>query len=501
NWLPNEGQLWRFGSDIYDGWPSVLENYREDNTPGLPARGGPGHWNDADMLEIGNGGMTDLEYQTQFVLWSEMASPLLLSTDLAKLTPAELNIVRNKNVLAVDQDPLGKQGEIVASGKGYDVLSRPLAGGDHAVVLFNSGDTAQTISTTGQTVGAGSNPLALKDLLTGKVTASNGIIAANVPAHGTAIYRVSANPSKHGEPSVVVTATGDPQQSGQPSGQSSGQSSGPVTVTLANNGMSPIDHVEVTLKAPAGWTVTPTSAGLGKIDAGHSGSAKFTVSRPAPPPGKQSSTLTATADFRWQGTNSDTATGQDTVLTNTPYDNLAQAFNNVAITDESNPTAGDFDGGGDSYSAQALAAAGVTPGSTVTHDGVSFAWPSASAGANDNVVAGGQIVKFSGKGSKLAFLGSEAGFASGDVTVTYTDGSTATASLGFPNWCCTDPTAYGAQAAITTDHRDTPSGPANYGVSYIVFYNTIALDPSKTVASVQLPDEPAIHVFALSTAS
>ena len=103
-----------------------------------------------------------------------------------------------------------------------------------------------------------------------------------------------------------------------------------------------------------------------------------------------------------------------------------------------------------------------------------------------------------GQGAKLGFLGSEAGFDTDTVTVTYTDGTTSTASIGFPNWCCSDPTAYGAVPAITTDHRNTPSGPANFGTSYQVFYNSIPIDATKTVATVTLPSKQSIHVFALS---
>jgi len=84
------------------------------------------------------------------------------------------------------------------------------------------------------------------------------------------------------------------------------------------------------------------------------------------------------------------------------------------------------------------------------------------------------------------------------VTVTYTDGTTSSGTLGFPNWCCDSPTDHGATPAIVTDHRDTPSGPANYGTAYDVFYNTIAIDPAKTVATVTLPSDPAIHIFAMT---
>ena len=483
-WIGQHGNLWRFGSDIADNWGSVIENYTEGNTPGLAQWGGPGHWNDADMLEIGNGGLSLTEEQSQMSLWAEMASPILLSTDLTKLTPAEVSVVSNRDVIAVDQDRLGVQGTIVQSGNGYDVLARPLANGDAAVVLFNKADTAQTITTTAANAGLPSGgPYDLTDLVSKQRTSSGGVIAANVAPHGTVMYRVHP----HGTakvPSAVLSLSSGQFQAGTPT---------PVTVTLNNYGVTSIGKSTVTLAVPDGWHVQPASQVLDKIRPGHSATAVFDVTSAAPPPGKVSRTLTATV------TGGAHTSGDLTVVTNTPYPNLAAAFNNIAISDESNPTTANFDGDGNSYSAQALAAAGATPGATITFNGATFTWPDAPAGTKDNVAGGGLMVTLSGQGSKLAFLGSEAGFDTDPVTVTYTDGTSSTSSIGFPNWCCSDPHAYGAEPAITTDHRDTPSGPANFGTSYQVFYNSIPIDASKTISTVTLPSRQSIHIFAVTT--
>lgn len=497
-WLPKVANLWRFGSDIADNWGSVMENYTEDNTPGLAERAGPGHWNDADMLEIGNGGLTLTEEQSQFTLWAEMASPLLLSTDLSALTPAELGIVSNRDIIAVDQDPLGRQGKIVDRGKSWDVLSRPLANGDYAVVLFNKADHAQTITTTPGAIGVGqAKQYMLTDLVSKARTETSGPIAANVPAHGTVIYRVRAAAGANLPPSTVLSLTGgNPNSSGQPT---------TTTATLTDNGTTPIDAADVSLSAPAGWTVTPASQPIGTVTPGSTGTATFTLSPPTPPKGKSSQTLDATASYTWNGAHFSTA-AQETVLTDVPYDNLAQAFNNIGITDETNPAPGNFDGDGNSYSAQALAAGDpsnpsdptVRPGQNVTVDGATFTWPDVAAGTPDNVAGGGVTVKLSGQGSKLAFLGAEAGFVSDTVTVHYIDGSTSTANLGFPNWCCTDPTSYGAQVAFYGLNRDTQSGPANYGIHYQVFYNAIPIDATKTVSAVTLPNATQIHIFDMT---
>lgn len=491
SWIADEGQLWRFGSDIYDAWPSVIENYNEGNTPGLPAHGGPNHWNDADMLEAGNPGMTLTEQQSQLTLWSEMASPLLLSTDLTTLSPEALGIVSNRDVIAVDQDRLGAQGTIVQSANDADVLSRPLANGDRAVVLFNKSDKAQTVTTDAKTAGlTGHAPYLLRDLVSKQATASDGVISANLAPHATVMYRISGNADEHLAPSTTLSLSSKGFTAGTPN---------PVTVAFANNGTQSADHIDLRLAVPTGWTVTPASQPLPhQVEPGGSASATFWVTATPPPPGRSARTLTATADYRYLGSRVATTSGQETDIEVTPYPNLAAAFNNVGATDDTNTGQGNFDGGGNSFSTQALGKAGATAGGTVTHNGVNFSWPTAAAGTPDNVAGGGAEITMSGKGGKLHFLGSEAGAVASSVTVTYSDGSSTKADLGFPNWCCTDKTAYGAEPAVITNYRNTPAGPANVGTAYDVFYNSIPLDATKTVAQVTLPDDPAIHIFAVT---
>ncbi|WP_194910473.1 NEW3 domain-containing protein [Catenulispora rubra] len=489
-WLYQHGNLWRFGSDIYDAWPSVLENYSEDNTPGLAQWAGPGHWNDADMLEVGNGGLSPTEEQTQMTLWAEMASPILLSTDLSKLTPAEVGIVANPDVVAVDQDRLGAQGTVVQSGTGYDVLAKPLANGDVSVVLFNKGDTAQTVTTDAATIGlrAGSAPFQLTDLVSKAKSASDGAISASLAPHATVIYRVHSRGDKHLPIHTAATISGAPLAAGVPT---------PVTVSFGDYGYFDAQQPSVTLKLPTGWTATPSSVRLRNVKPGTSATATFTVTASTPPPGKVTTTLSAAVAYRDRGTPSVDRADLSNV-TNTPFPTLASAFNNIAISDETNPGPGNFDGDNDSYSAQALAAAGATPGASIKAGGTTFTWPSSATGTNDNVAGSGVLVNVTGQGSKLGFLGAEAGFATDTVTVTYTDGSSGSGSLGFPNWCCSSPTAYGATPTIVTTHRNTPSGPANFGIDYDVFYNSIAIDATKTVKTVSVPNDPAIHIFAMT---
>ncbi|MHA7986702.1 NEW3 domain-containing protein [Rathayibacter sp. CAU 1779] len=490
--------LWREGADTALGqesaaskWNAITYNYGYN--VGLGQYAGPGHWNDPDFLLAGDSGLSNAEMQSQVALWAEMASPLISSTNLTKLSPAALKILSNKNIIAVDQDRLGTQGSIVQSGTNYDVLAKPLSNGDVSVVLFNSGSSAQTITTTAANIGlAGASPLKLTDLVTGAATSTLGTISADVAAHGTVMYRVHVGDTDHAAPAVALTVK---------SGTLSAGDSGTVTVIATNYSGQGISGGTIALSTPSGWKISPASRGFGSIPVGGSTTARFTVKVSAPQPGPQDTVVTATATYRWGWSSRASVSGGFDVLTNAPYPNLASAFNNVGVTSQTATTNGNFDGSGDSYSAEQLAAAGVTPGSTVTAAGATFTWPSAAVGTNDNVQAAGQLVLQSGSGSRLAFLGAEAGFTSGTVTVDYTDGTTSTGTLGFPNWlfsAANPPTDYGSTLAITTNGRSTPSGYANANYQYGVFVNSIPLTAGKTVQSVQLPSTSAIHIFAMS---
>jgi len=202
------------------------------------------------------------------------------------------------------------------------------------------------------------------------------------------------------------------------------------------------------------------------------------------------------------------ATGSGTPTAGAPYSSVSAAFDNVGISDNSDPAAADFDGTGDSFSAQALAAAtptALTPGQ-VTVGGTTFTWP--AAGVADNVIADGQIIDLSGSGSELGFLGA-AGFgaASGTGTITYTDGSTQSYSISMADWY-NDAAVAGDQIAATTSSWNFSSSTQTaHPVS--VYYAAVPLDKGKTVASVTLPTVSsgagngvnAMHIFAIATGS
>lgn len=177
--------------------------------------------------------------------------------------------------------------------------------------------------------------------------------------------------------------------------------------------------------------------------------------------------------------------------------------NNAGISPDANPAAANFDGVGFSYSSDALAAAGARAGGTVTVNGLSYSWPNYPAGWPDNVIAQGQTVNLAGSG-RLAFLGAAAnGDASGTVTITYTDGSTSTASLGFSDWTLGAGAArpgFGNEVAFTTPYRNSGGGDPQQINTYVFASAPIALAAGKTVKGVTWASTVSggqLHVFAI----
>jgi alpha-galactosidase len=190
-WAPALGNSWRTTGDIADSWSSMIGIAHQNQPLARYAR--PGAWNDPDMLEVGNGGMTDTEYRTHVSLWSEMAAPLLIGSDPRRASAATLAILKNTEVIAVDQDPLGRQGTVVSSSGGLVVMSKPLADGSRAVTLTNENTSAKTVGATARDIGLGDAPwYALKDLWSKAAATTGGAISASVPAHGTVMYRVAS---------------------------------------------------------------------------------------------------------------------------------------------------------------------------------------------------------------------------------------------------------------------------------------------------------------------
>lgn len=189
-WGPQVGgNLWRTTGDISDHYNRMAQiGFMQ---AGLARYAGPGHWNDPDMLEVGNGGMNLDEYKTHMTLWTILAAPLIAGNDLSKMTPETLALLGNSEVIAVDQDKLGRQGDRVLAIGPEEIWAKPLSGGAKAVGLFNRAETPRTISLKLSEVGFGPNAK-LRDLWEHKdVQATKGVYTVVVPRHGAVMLKVS----------------------------------------------------------------------------------------------------------------------------------------------------------------------------------------------------------------------------------------------------------------------------------------------------------------------
>jgi len=182
------GNLWRTTGDINDTYTRMADI--GFNQIGIAQYAGPGHWNDPDMLEVGNGGMTTDEYRTHMSLWAILAAPLLAGNDLATMTPETQAMLTNHDVIAVDQDKLGKQGDRVDANGPIEIWAKPLADGSKAVGIFNRQATPLTahvdFSRAGFTGAVKARDLWLhKDL--GSISSPYTV---TVPGHGVLMLRV-----------------------------------------------------------------------------------------------------------------------------------------------------------------------------------------------------------------------------------------------------------------------------------------------------------------------
>jgi alpha-galactosidase len=182
------GNLWRTTGDINDSWKRMDEiGFKQFE---IASYWQIGHWNDPDMLEIGNGGMTADEYRTHMSLWSLLAAPLLAGNDLRSMSEETKSILINKEVIAIDQDPAGKPVKKISEEGSLVVAARPLKDKTWAVGLFNRGDAAAKMTVAWSDVGLHGklqvrDLWALKDL--GKVA---GQFSADVPSHGVVLITV-----------------------------------------------------------------------------------------------------------------------------------------------------------------------------------------------------------------------------------------------------------------------------------------------------------------------
>ena len=188
-WGPEVGgNLWRTTGDISDKFDRMsLIGFQQ---AGLAQFARPGQWNDPDMLEIGNGGMTIDEYKAHMSLWAILAAPLLAGNDLSKVSPEHLAIIENKDAIAIDQDPLGRQGDRISAVGPFEVWTRPLAQGRKAVALFNRGELASTMTVDFRELGL-PRVVHVHNVWAANDTLSTGAFTASVPKHGVVLLVVT----------------------------------------------------------------------------------------------------------------------------------------------------------------------------------------------------------------------------------------------------------------------------------------------------------------------
>lgn len=374
---------WRTGGDIecYCGpngssyplttWSSISSRF--DQVAAWAPYGGPGGFNDYDSLEIGNGandGLTPDERKTQMSLWSLAASPLMLGTDLTHLDPADLALLKNTDVLAVDQDAI--DAHRVSRDGNTQVFAKTEQNGDTIVGLFNTGSGSRVVSATASALGLPAAPdYSVQDLWNRTTTESGGTVGAAVPSHGVALFRVHPLSKVSGSlaPSTTVSLSGldAPTQ----------QATTTVTETFTDYGARPVKNVRLNLTAPTGATVSPASgARYGSVPAGGTAQFSFTVTAASGSGLWDSAPVTATVTYDDRSGVSGQATAAGTITVGRPvaapyktYASTAAGFSQSGTQLGIRAQGSDVYGGTDEYGAVYLPGAEHDGSTTVVEVG------------------------------------------------------------------------------------------------------------------------------------
>jgi alpha-galactosidase len=245
NWAAQYGELWRTTGDINDSWGSVLGIL--DQQVGLETHSGPNAWNDPDMLEVGNGHMSDTEYRAHFALWALLNAPLIAGNDLRSMDDATKAILENKDLVAVDQDWGGVQGHKIRDDGDAEVWAKPMSDGSATVVLLDRGESSADIAVTAAELGLpAADAYRVRDLWSGEESQSAGTVHGTAASHGAVVYRVW--PGADTQPPLTTVALGTPEVTAvdQPF---------TVTTTVHDDGAMALTDVRLHLDVPASWTV------------------------------------------------------------------------------------------------------------------------------------------------------------------------------------------------------------------------------------------------------
>lgn len=197
DWMPEIANLWRTTFDIGPAWISqswyrgVYEIIDANNKYWQIAK--PGHWNDPDMLEVGNSGLTYEEQKSQMTMWSIMAAPIMISSDVRKMSAEVKDLYLNKDMIAINQDSLGVQGHRISDVDGKQVWTKPLLNGDVAVALLNNNSSTQTVECTFEDIGV-KGEVEVRDAWQKKDLGPLTRVSVELPAHGSALLRLITKP-------------------------------------------------------------------------------------------------------------------------------------------------------------------------------------------------------------------------------------------------------------------------------------------------------------------
>jgi len=188
-WAASTGaNMWRTTNDIKAFFWRIAQIGFKQN--GLEGYAGPSHWNDPDMLEVGNGRLTPDESRTHMTLWCLLAAPLIAGNDMTKMSPETLKILADPELIAIDQDSAGKQGRRIAKAGRTQIWARQLADGSVALGLFNRGILPHKITVDFKLLGLG-NALLVRDVWAkADLGVLTGSYTATVPKHGVVLLKV-----------------------------------------------------------------------------------------------------------------------------------------------------------------------------------------------------------------------------------------------------------------------------------------------------------------------
>ena len=306
-WAENTGNLWRTTGDIGASWSSIISIY--ETTVKLYKYAGPGHWNHPDMLEVGNGSLTRDENEAHFSLWCMMASPLILGNDVRTLDerPEVLEIVSNKDAIAINQDKLGAQCIRFRDDGDQEYLAKPLSDGRMAVCLLNRGSSAANMSLELPSIldlveemdpefyadkfsGIEKSYLyKIKDVWSGEESVSV-MVGGSVPSHGVKMYIVE--PTETGKGAYLTSSIG--------SAYATPNGSFIVTGKFANGGSINVKMGVLSLELPEGFTARPLTSTIGTdLGLGDEIVVKWLVTAPESANGTQD--INIKANFIYEG--------------------------------------------------------------------------------------------------------------------------------------------------------------------------------------------------------